>query len=69
MTREQYIKRSMKLRKGNTTAVVLLSEGRRYTHSTTKYVSNNLAKKANGCNAVALQRGENFPPKLSELSS
>lgn len=68
MTRDEKIANCPRLRKGMTTAIVALDKhARRYTDSTKTHDSINAAKRANGCDAVALRRGENFPPRQEEL--
>ena len=68
MTRDQQIERAARLRKNKTTVVVGRDEhGRRYAEKTVRHESISLAKKNNGLNAVALQRGEDFPPTLEQL--
>lgn len=67
MTREQYIDKAVRLRKGKDTAIVHEDKhGRRYSVLMT-HGSLNEAKKANGPMAVALQRGEHFPPTKDQL--
>ena len=68
MTREEKIANCPRLRKGKVTAIVALDKHeRRYTDSTKTHDSLNQAKRANGRDAVSLQKGESFPPLLSEL--
>lgn len=68
MTREEKIANCPRLRKGFVTALVSLDKHeRRYTESTKTHDSLNKAKRENGPDAVALLKGENFPPMLKEL--
>ena len=68
MNRNERIQKSERLRKGLSVAKIKQDEhGRRFTESQHLYESLNQAKRANGIGSVALQRGENFPPKEIEL--
>lgn len=68
MNREQAIIKAARLRKGRTVAIINEDKHkRRYTDSTKTLPSLNLAKQENGLDAVALRKGEEFPPKLEDL--
>lgn len=69
MTREQYINKAERLRKGKTVATIKQKEGRRYVVTSKEYDSLNLAKKATGLGAVELVNGEALPMTEAELDA